>query len=246
MKESQEVYERISDQFEDFTSHASQRGVEVDTVRYMVHDLLGGVAGNAILDLACGHGFFSRRFKDWGAARVHGVDISPSMIHQARQANDGIAYEVRDVAQMGEIGQFDKVTAAWLFNYAGSVEELRRMFQAVALNLKPDGHLIAYTANPTFDLARGNFTDYGIRVLDEQPVEGGFRCQGQFMSTPPADFTYYRWHKSVYEQAAHDVGLRNVRWIAPLISGIRKKAHPAGYWDLFEGNSLQVGLICSR
>lgn len=57
MKESKEVYERISDQFEDFTSHASQRGVEVDTVRYMVHDLLGGVVGNQVLDLACGHGF---------------------------------------------------------------------------------------------------------------------------------------------------------------------------------------------
>lgn len=242
MKESKEVYERISEQFEDFTSHASQRGVEVDTFRYMA----GDVTGDEILDLACGHGFFSRRLKDWGEARVHGVDISPSMIYQARQANDGIAYEVRDVAQMGRIGQFDKVTAAWLFNYAGSVEELRRMFESVALNLKPNGQLIAYTANPAFDLALGNFTEYGIRVLDEQPVEGGLRCQGQFMSSPPADFTYYRWDKAVYEQAAHDVGLRNVRWIAPLISGIRKKAHPPGYWDLFEQNSLQVGLICSR
>ncbi|AMK30642.1 Methylase [Pseudomonas putida] len=242
MKESKEVYERINEQFEDFTSHASQRGVEVDTFRYMA----GDVTGDEILDLACGHGFFSRRLKDWGAARVHGVDISPSMIYQARQANDGIAYEVRDVAQMGRIGQFDKVTAAWLFNYAGSVDELRRMFESVALNLKPNGQLIAYTANPAFDLALGNFTEYGIRVLDEQPVEGGLRCQGQFMSSPPADFTYYRWDKAVYEQAAHDVGLRNVRWIAPLISGIRKKAHPPGYWDLFEQNSLQVGLICSR
>lgn len=242
MKESKEVYERISDQFEDFTSHASQRGVEVDTVRYMA----GDVIGDEILDLACGHGFFSRRLKDWGAKRVHGVDISPSMIQQARQANDGIAYEVRDVAQMGRIGQFDKVTAAWLFNYAGSVAELRRMFQSAADNLKPEGKLIAYTANPAFDLAQGNFTEYGIRVLEEQPIEGGYRCKGQFMSTPPADFTYYRWQKEVYEQAAHDAGLANIRWIAPLISGIRKKAHPPGYWDLFEQNSLQVGLICSR
>ncbi|MCQ3823025.1 class I SAM-dependent methyltransferase, partial [Streptococcus agalactiae] len=98
-----EVYERISEQFEDFTARASQRRVEVDTFRSMV----GNVEGLRILDLACGHGFFSRQLKDWGAAKVHGVDISENMIYQARQANDGIAYEVRDVAKMGRIGAYD-------------------------------------------------------------------------------------------------------------------------------------------
>ncbi|MGF6594547.1 class I SAM-dependent methyltransferase [Pseudomonas sp. 2835] len=242
MKEAKQVYERISDQFEDFTSHASQRGVEVDTFRYMV----GNVQGLDILDLACGQGFFSRQLKDWGAAHVRGVDFSPSMIYQARQANDGIAYEVRDVTQMGRIGSYDKVTAAWLFNYASSVEDLGRMFSAAAQNLKPGGHLVAYTANPAFDLNKGNFTRYGISVLAESAVDGGFRCKAQFMSTPPADFTYYRWRQDVYEDAAKAAGFSDCRWIAPLISKQRREARDPGYWDEFESNSLQIGLICRK
>ncbi|QBF27328.1 class I SAM-dependent methyltransferase [Pseudomonas tructae] len=242
MKEAKQVYERISEQFEDFTSHASQRGVEVDTFRYMV----GNVQGLDILDLACGHGFFSRQLKDWGAAHVRGVDISPSMIYHARQANDGIAYEVRDVVQMGRIGSYDKVTAAWLFNYAGSVEELQRMFSTVAQNLKPGGQLVAYTANPAFDLSKGNFTRYGISVLNENVVNGGYRCKAQFMSTPPADFTYYRWRQDVYEDAIKAAGFSDWRWIAPLISKQRKEAREPGYWDGFESNSLQIGLICRK
>jgi len=242
MKESKEVYERISEQFEDFTARASQRKVEVDTFRSMV----GNIEGLRILDLACGHGFFSRQLKDWGAAKVHGVDISENMIYQARQANDGIAYEVRDVAKMGRIGAYDMVTAAWLFNYASSVDELSKMFQSAADNLKPGGQLVAYTANPSFELRKGNFTRYGIEVFDETPVAGGFRCNAQFMSSPPAPFTYYRWEQGVYEEAARVAGFNQLTWVAPLISEHSRTSMGAGYWQLFERNSLQIGLTCRK
>lgn len=242
MKESKAVYERISEQFEDFTTTASQRKVEIDTFFAMV----GNVENLNILDLACGHGFFSRRLKDRGAAKVCGVDISESMIYQARQANDGIAYEVRDAANMGRIGDYDKVTAAWLFNYASSVDELTKMFQTVADNLKPGGQLVAYTANPAFDLRKGNFTRYGIQVFDETQVPGGFRCNAQFMSTPPAPFTYYRWERGVYEEAARVAGLSQFTWVAPLISDQSRRGKEPGYWDLFERNSLQIGLTCRK
>jgi hypothetical protein len=68
------------------------------------------------------------------------------MIAQAHaiseETRDGISYAVGDAAQIGCIGQFDTVTAAWLFNYASTVDELQKMFANAALNLKSGGRLV--------------------------------------------------------------------------------------------------------
>ena len=51
---------------------------------YTYFNMLGNLAEKSILDLACGEGFYTRKFKDQGAAKVVGVDISQKMIELAR------------------------------------------------------------------------------------------------------------------------------------------------------------------
>lgn len=92
---------------------------------------LGDLTGCSVLDLGCGDGMSTRRIKGWGAASIVGVDISEEMIKLARDTDDekrvGNAYHVADVATMGRIGEFDRVTASYLLHYARNREQLLQM-----------------------------------------------------------------------------------------------------------------------
>ncbi len=79
-----------------------------------VFQLAGDVAGQRVLDLACGNGYISRRFARQGA-KVIGVDANAPIIARARareaRAPLGITYHVADAAhlEMLEDGLFDLV-----------------------------------------------------------------------------------------------------------------------------------------
>ena len=81
---------------------------------------LGSVAGQSVLDVACGDGLYTRQLHARGAQRVVGVDISEEMIRVARQHEAaqpaGIDYHVSDVADMAPLGAFDCVTAIYLLH----------------------------------------------------------------------------------------------------------------------------------
>jgi ubiquinone/menaquinone biosynthesis C-methylase UbiE len=111
--------------------------------------VLGDVANKSILDLACGTGNFTRRFRS--ASKVVGVDISEKMIEIARQEEAreplGIEYLVGDVLELGEIDQFDIVTAGFLLNYSQTKEQLLKMCQNIYANLKPQGRFVTLNGN---------------------------------------------------------------------------------------------------
>lgn len=239
------TYDAIGERFEAFTDSASQRSVETETFFHMV----GDIKNKSVLDLACGFGYFGRELYRQGASQVVGVDISSSMIELARKESarnqEAIEYHVANVCDMGVLGHFDRVTAAWLFNYAQSPRELEDMFQVVARNMLPGAKLIAYTVDPGFQLSRGNFTKYGVHVLSEEPHEGGYRHHAEFVTQPPSAFTFHRWSRAVYEHAIMKAGFSKLQWQKPIISDINRTNHPKGYWDDFERNCLQTGLICT-
>ncbi|WP_191485578.1 class I SAM-dependent methyltransferase [Pseudomonas sp. FEN] len=240
------TYDTIGERFESFTDSASQRAVETATFFHMV----GDVKNKSVLDLACGFGYFGRELYHQGASKVVGVDISAAMIELARKESarnkEAIEYHVSNVCDMGVLGQFDLITAAWLFNYAQSPRELDKMFQVVAQNLAPGGKVVAYTVDPDFELQRGNFTKYGVHVLTEEAHEGGFRYNAEFVTQPPSPFTFHRWSRDLYERAIMKAGFSRYQWQKPIISEAIRTKHPKGYWDDFEKNCLQTGLICTR
>ncbi|OAP57736.1 hypothetical protein AYL99_08474 [Fonsecaea erecta] len=141
-----------------------------------------GGRGAAVLDLACGTGYYSRLLFEWASPRrVVGVDISPAMVAAAeRSAADLEAFrQGRLTFAVGDATQplpptaatfsdddgssspssgsapgplFDVVLGAWLLNYASSTTEMARMFANVAAALRPGGHFVAITPHPAADL----------------------------------------------------------------------------------------------
>lgn len=210
-------------------------------------DLTGDVTDKSILDLACGYGFFGRELHKRGASKVVGVDISEEMIKLAKEEskknNDKIEFYVGDVAEMEAIDRFDIAIAAFLFNYAPTLSDLKNMFKAVSKNLKPNGKLIAYTVEPDFNLQQGNFSDYGVHILGEEPFQEGHRMQAEFASSS-TPFTFYRWQRKDYEQAITEAGFSNFYWHKPHLSKADIEKHQQGFWDTYQNNCFHTALVC--
>lgn len=120
--------------------------VERPALLELWREALGAAATPAptALDLACGDGWYSRvMLREWGAAAVHGVDLSPDMIAAGRvEPVDGLTLTVGDCADataIARLGTFDVVVAAYLISYATTEAELTAMFAGAAAALK-EGH----------------------------------------------------------------------------------------------------------
>ncbi|HEU5370551.1 MAG TPA: class I SAM-dependent methyltransferase [Ktedonobacterales bacterium] len=118
-----------------------------------VFQLVGDVAGQRVLDLACGNGYISRRFARQGAA-VIGVDANAPIIARARAREArkplGITYHVADAAHLEilEASAFDLVVCNMalmdIADAAGAIHEAARV-------LRPAGRFIASISHPCFD-----------------------------------------------------------------------------------------------
>src|SRR5947209_8532847 len=73
--------------------------------------LAGDLTGRAVVDLACGEGFYTRLLRQQGAASVVGVDLSEGMIGLARDEEArhplGIEYLVGDGKDLHLPAMFD-------------------------------------------------------------------------------------------------------------------------------------------
>ncbi|HSI08020.1 MAG: class I SAM-dependent methyltransferase [Rariglobus sp.] len=141
-------YDSIADDYKKSKFAPWRIAVEV----HSLFGLLGDIRGVRVLDLACGDGIYSRRLRERGAARVVGVDLSAGMIDLARAEESarplGIDYQV-GAAQDLELGEtFDVVFAAYLLNYARSLDELSAFASAIAKHLKPGGRFVGINNNP--------------------------------------------------------------------------------------------------
>ncbi len=110
--------------------------------------LLGDIKGKRVLDLACGQGFFTREWKALGA-EVTGADISPELIHIARENNKGIPFFYCPADAMPSIpsGTRDIVTIVLALqnieNLDGTLAEVNRI-------LAPKGKFYIVLNHPTF------------------------------------------------------------------------------------------------
>lgn len=197
-----------------------------------------------VLDLACGTGFYSYEFLTWGASKVTGVDLSATMIEEARalakykapfpnNQKATIDFDVADCSKpvAYEGGPFDLVFGAWLLNYAPSGKEMVEMFRNVALNLKEGGHFVAVTPPPTQDPVAFVEAERKLRPLPvgsgglfgtvTGEVEAGiaFHAYGAFESGD-LNFDCYHLRKDVYEGAAWEGGLKGqVQWSVTDVPG---------------------------
>jgi ubiquinone/menaquinone biosynthesis C-methylase UbiE len=218
---------------------------------YTYFNMLGNLAQKSILDLACGEGFYTRKFKDQGAAKVVGVDISQKMIELAREEEtrkfQNIEYILGDVLELGEIGSFDLVVASYLLNYARSSEELLKMCKSIFANLKPGGRFVTINSNPSQAPVSYLKTEkYGFIKSIDSPLIEGTPIKYTFINNHKYTFDNYYLSIPTHEWAFQSVGFKEVRWQSPIVSPDGIKEFGQEFWQDFLDSVPIIGIECFK
>ena len=143
-----------------FIAEREQADLARDPILSGMLALLGDLAGQTVLDAACGEGFLSRLLAARGA-RVIGIDLSPRLIHQARAKNptDAIEYRVGDLSQpLPQLAaHFDRIGSHLALN---DVRDHRGFATTLAAVAKPGARVVLAFNNPYSLVVRGHITDY--------------------------------------------------------------------------------------
>jgi ubiquinone/menaquinone biosynthesis C-methylase UbiE len=108
--------------------------------------------GTRLLDVACGQGFFSRKFKELGAS-VTGADIAPELIAQAKRHSPDIPFHVAPSHQLpfAKDNSFDIVTIILSIQ---NIQLLNETLAEARRVLAPNGRLILVLNHPAFRIPR--------------------------------------------------------------------------------------------
>jgi toxoflavin synthase len=246
MSEKGEQYDHIGSKYDEYARTATLKKAESYTVLRMA----GPLAGKRVLDLACGFGFYTRLFKQNGAAEAIGIDISPEMVRLARAREQaqplGVTYEAHDATALPARGSFDLVTAIYLLNYAASIDQMREMCRSAYDNLAPGGRFIAYTMNPAYSLNKPNGSQYGCYLLRMRPAPGRYVCDAIFVTEPPTPFQCYAWTLAIHEQAIREAGFQSCRWCPTEVSPEDVARYGEAYWRDLRDNCLVIGVVCQK
>jgi ubiquinone/menaquinone biosynthesis C-methylase UbiE len=196
---------------------------------------LGDITGKTILDVACGTGLYSRRFKQRGAARVVGLDNSEGMIAYARHLESsaplGIEYVVQDAADAHTLGSFDIVTATYLLHYAPSSQVLASMCQNLRASLAPGALLVSLSMSPDIELeTRSYYHKYGFE-LRSTGRDGDEVTLTSVIPGLSFELKAYHWSRAAYESALRGAGLRDITWHEPEIAPEGIAALGAEFWS---------------
>jgi ubiquinone/menaquinone biosynthesis C-methylase UbiE len=214
--------------------------------------MLGDLAGQAVVDLACGEGHYTRMLPSLGSVKVMGVDRSEGMIALARDQESahplGIEYLVQDCRSLSLPVAFDVATAAYLLNYAQSKEELTEMVQGIAKCLKPGGRFVTMNSNPDLEFERGaTYLKYGFEIRGSANRQEGMPYTLVFhLDEGPVEIENYWLPASAYEEALRSAGFVDVQWHRPRISPIAEVGHDPEYWRDFLDHPPVIGIECSR
>jgi SAM-dependent methyltransferase len=141
-------------------------------IRPAVERLLGPVAGERVLDVACGNGLFARRLTELGAAHVTATDVSEPMLEHARRRGTaesaGIEYRLCDVTD-GEAllalshGTFDAVVCNMALM---DIPEIAPLASALPQLLTANGRFVFSITHPCFNRL-------GTRFMAEAEYDNG-------------------------------------------------------------------------
>ena len=170
--------------------------------------------------------------------RVVGVDISAEMIALATSAEMagpiGVEYVRADVATV-ELGErFDVAYCSFLFNYAGSVAELRALIESVARLVKPGGLVIGcndYPDNPPAFYDR--YRPYGFVKIGQADRVEGSTITYRFFNPDGAVFELDNYYLSTdtYRREFAGAGFMDFDWVMPDVSAQGRATFPPGFWD---------------
>jgi len=129
-----------------------------DAASVALLSVLGTVHGLRVLDVACGHGRYTRELARRGASPVLGLDISSEQIARARDIEAaeslGVTYVCSDLASSGEIPDrsFDRVFCGFGLS---DVDDLDGALATVSRVLTVGGRFVFCILHPCFPGAEG-------------------------------------------------------------------------------------------
>lgn len=241
-------YDPIAEQYQ----RSKQAPWRVHIEAHTLLGLLGDLRGLEVLDAACGEGFYTRRLRQLGAARVTGIDLSPGMIALAQQQELqhalGITYEVGDAGDLPYEACFDLVVAAYLLNYAPDKTTLEAMARSIVNSLKPGGRFITVNSSPALHFPSApSYLRYGFEAELRGPfIEGAPICWRFHLEDGPFEIENYFLDTAVHEQALKAAGFSKVIWHAPRLAESATRDHPPAHWADFMRASPIAFLECIR
>jgi ubiquinone/menaquinone biosynthesis C-methylase UbiE len=200
---------------------------------------IGGVDGKAVLDVACGEGFYTRLLRLRGAAPVTGVDLSEGMIdlaqRQEAQSPLGIEYVVGDGRDLRLPRPYDLAVAGYLLNYASTRAELAAMCNGIARALKPGGRFVTVNSNPAIDFRTApSYRAYGFETrLEGDLTEGTPITWTFYLEDGPFSIENYYLPVSAHEEALRAAGFRTIRWHTARVSRQGEAEHGREFWEPF-------------
>jgi SAM-dependent methyltransferase len=239
-----EQYDAIGEAYEGFKTLPMARYPE----RASFLALLGDVRDRAVLDLACGTGYYTRAIRRLGARPVTGIDVSPEMVRAAqdieRRTHLGITYQVANAAGLPKLGAFSVVSAVYLLNYAADEAQLTSMCEGALRNLADDGQFVTLTQNPDFSFDGPQPAKYGFSFIALASVPIGTRVRITAHLDPPIAFETFVIAAPVYEHALAAAGFTKVEWIPLHVTEGAVESFAPGYWQDFLDNPPLIMLRC--
>lgn len=241
-------YDPIAEQYKRSKQQPWRTFVECFTLM----DLVGDPDEMAVLDVACGEGFYTRLIRERGAARVTGIDLSQGMIDLARQQEAqhqlGIEYIVGDARKLPDTDQFDLAVAAYLLNYSRNREELQAMCDGIARSLKPGGRFVTVNCNPaqTFPSAP-SYRKYGFETSTSGEWQEGAPIKWTFyLDDGPFDLENYFLSEATHEAAFRQAGFREIRWHTPKLSPEGLLVNDQEFWSNMLNDSPVTFIECVK
>jgi SAM-dependent methyltransferase len=206
-------YDPIAEQYKRSKQQPWRAFIEAFTLM----ELIGDPTGKAVVDIACGEGFYTRLLRQRGAQRVTGVDLSQRMIELAKaqevQQPLGIDYVLGDGRNLALGTQYDLAIAAYLLNYARDRGELGAMCSGIAGCLRPGGRFVTVNCSPALDFRDApSYRKYGFetsivgKLREGLPItwsffleDGSFNIENYFLDT------------AIHERALRSAGFREIR-----------------------------------
>jgi SAM-dependent methyltransferase len=97
------------------------------------------LAGKRLLEIGCGEGWDCRKFLDWGAQEVHGIDLSTSMLSVAKQyENPRLKFFEHDLHQAWPHA-YDVIVGRSVLHHLDYRPILTSLYER---NLAPGGHMV--------------------------------------------------------------------------------------------------------
>ena len=156
----------------------------------------------AALDVGCGPGLFDRHVA--AAFELHGVDVSPAMVEQARETNPEVGYAVSEPGRLPyDDGRFDLAFAVCVLHHVERADRLP-LVRETARVVRPGGLVAVFEHNPLNPLTRRVVRDCAfdedVELLPRRELEGLFRAAGlEEVSTHY--LLFFPWRGRLFEAA---------------------------------------------